>query len=291
MRNVILYGCGNYYRAMKDTIKKGEMEGRFHILGISGRDLPSGNVLDGWRLIPQEKLLEQPFDSILIMSTAYEKEIQEELIAHGVSVHAFDYTLRPQYWDLSLNGISIFCNVCWGGFAAHTLGIECCSPTKDLWIAEDEFPKFLGKLEYYLSLDPVFIGWKDGVGSYDVDKYPLLAIDDITLYCNHDKNPDEAIDKWQRRKKRVNYKNMMAVFVTEYPEFEKSFFEVNTIDNKYSLVPWNSTNQRTIKVITEQGKTWFESALATAFPGGALDLVAMIRGYDHVVAGEESYCD
>ncbi len=287
MRNVILYGCGSYYRAMKDTIKKGEVEGRFHVLGISGRELPPGDVLDGWRLIPRERLLEQPFDSILIMSTAYEREIQEELIARGVSVQAFNYTLRPQYWDLSLNGISIFSNACWGGFAAHTLGIECCSPTKDLWIAQDEFPKFIGKLEYYLSLDPVLIGWKKGEGRFDVARYPLLAIDDITLYCNHDKDPDEAIDKWQRRKKRVNYENMMAVFITEYPEYEKEFFRVNTIDNKYCLVPWNSTHKRTIKIATVKGKKWFDSALETAFPGRTLDLVAMVHGSDHVLLGEE----
>lgn len=282
MRKVLLYGCGNDYQIRKNMIKQCEQEGRFEIIGVSGRNLPNGNTLDGWPLIPPEKLFEHQFDNILIMSTVYEEEIREELLARGVNPHVFDYHLKPQYWDASLNGISIFSNLCWGGIAAHTLGIECCSPTKNLWIGEDVFPKFLEQIEYYLSLEPVFKGWSDARGRFDKAKYPILALDDITLYCNHDTDPDEAIEKWQRRKKKVHYDNMMAVFITEHPEYEEAFYKVSTIAKKYCLVPWKSRNPYSIYIRKEEEKPWHESALASAFPDICLDLTAMCKGEGHI---------
>ncbi len=284
-----MYGCGYYYRTVKDMIKRAEEEHRFQVLGISGRELPLGKSLDGWKLIPREELLEEPFDSILIMSEMYEEEIKDELIARGVSIKAFDYNLYPKYWDDSLNGITVFNNLCWGGIAAHTLGIECCSPTKDLWISDHEFLKFLSDLKYYLSLEPEFMGWADADGRFDAPRFPLMTIGDIILHCNHDTDPNEAAEKWQRRKKKVNFDNMLAVYITDNPELEKSFYRIEAIEKKYCLVPWSDDNNHSVQIERKKGKTWRESAVDTAYPGRNIDLAAMMRGEDCVVIKGENH--
>ncbi len=283
MRRIVLYGCGYYYSKVKDIIKKAEEEGRFEVVGISARDLPSEKTMDGWRLIPCNALLEESFDSILIMSEMHDEEIRAELMAQGVSSKAFDYHFCPEYWDTSINGISILSNLCWGGIAAHTLGIECCSPTKDLWISESEFLKLLKNLNFYLSLDPVFVGWAEADGRFDAARYPLLAIGDIVLHCNHDTDPEKAYEKWQRRKTKINYENLIAVLITENPELEKQFYQLDNITKKYCLVPWKSSYRHSILVERVDGIQWTETAVGTAYPGGYLDLAAMMYGHDNVI--------
>ena len=286
MKKVILYGCGCNYRGMSDYLKYCRTKKRLDILGISDKNLPPGKFFDSWPLIPREKIREYPYDYIFITSEAYEQEIREELLAMGISEKAFDMNLRNYRYDRMLSGISIICNNCWGGIAAHTLGIECCSPTKNLYFDPQEFLVFLGDLEYYLSLDPVMAGWRDALTRYDVSRFPILKVGDIKLYCNHDTDPDEAIEKWQRRKKKVDLKNMVAVFSTSEPAYEKAFFEIGGIPARYSLVPFRSVYPHSLQIDVKEGQQWFEASIATAYPGGCLDLAGMMRNEDTVIIKE-----
>ena len=291
MRKVILYSCGSYYRIIRDDLKECEKRGQFQILGISDKNSPPGDELDGWKLIPREKIPEYSFDNILILSPAYEREIREELIAMGVDSRAFDYQVRTKYWDRSLNGISILCNNCWGGYAAQTLGIECCSPTKNLWFSDHAFIRFLENLEYYLSLDPVPAGWSDAVNRYDADRYPLLKVGDILLHCNHDTSAEEAIEKWQRRKRKVHPENMIAVYITDHPDLEEAFYRIGRIEKKYCLVPWESSFPHSVRIPEKKGRSFREAAVDTGKLSMGLNLSAMMRNMDDVIIREDLYRD
>ena len=67
-----------------------------------------------------------------------------------------------------------------------------------------DFIKFCQNLEYYLSCEikPV---------TQDEYDYPVASIDDILLYCMHFNSFDEVKEKWERRKKRVNYDNLFFI--------------------------------------------------------------------------------
>ena len=67
------------------------------------------------------------------------------------------------------------------------------------------------------------VEWVDAMSCFDKPRFPKLMVGDIPLYCNHDTDPEEAIEKWQSRKKKVNYENIVAVFITETPKWETSF--------------------------------------------------------------------
>ena len=128
MKRIIICGCGADYWEDRDEIKQLEQEGMLQVVGVSDRRLSEGGIFDGWPVIQRESIKEFSFDNILVLSAVYRKEIKSELINLGVAPQALEYELPSRYIDRSYNGISIFSNNCWGGFAAHTLGIRFCSP-------------------------------------------------------------------------------------------------------------------------------------------------------------------
>ena len=76
----------------------------------------------------------------------------------------------------------------------------------------EDFIKFCEKLEYYLSVermekcyDPAIIGER---------QYPIAYLDDIILYLVHYQSVEEAQEKWNERKKRVD-KNKIVIINTD----------------------------------------------------------------------------
>ncbi len=289
MKRIIICGCGADYWEDRDEIKQLEQEGMIQVVGVSDRKFPEGSIFDGYMVIRRDMIAEYSFDNILVLSAVYGKEIKSELIRMGVAPQALEYELPSRYIDRSYNGISIFSNNCWGGFAAHTLGIRFCSPTVNLWIADQDFLRFLENLKYYLSLEPVMTGWSGARSCYDMERYPMLSVGDITLQCNHDTDPDVAIEKWQRRKQRVNYDNMIAVFITDVPSLEKKFYRIEGIDKKYCLIPWEDPDPHSVRIPKREKIPWRETAIGTGKPGRGLDLGAIMRGSDNVVIEERLY--
>ena len=55
---------------------------------------------------------------------------------------------------------------------------------------------------------------------FDKPRFPKLMVGDIPLYCNHDTDPEEAIEKWQSRKKKVNYSHLLQDALKQYARRE-----------------------------------------------------------------------
>ena len=134
MKRIIICCCGAAYRGRRDEIKRLEQSGEIQIVGVTDKKLLPGGTFDGWPVIPREKIGEYSFDSIVVFSYYAEKEIREELIGQGIDSQAIAFDLPFKKVESSADGVSILCNNCWGGICAHSLGIEFCSPTKNLWI-------------------------------------------------------------------------------------------------------------------------------------------------------------
>lgn len=283
MKRIIICCCGAAYQGRREKIKQLEQQGEIRVVGVTDKKLVPGVTFDGWPVIPREKIGEYSFDSIVVFSYHSEREIKEELIEQGVESRVIEFDLPFRSIEGSSNGISILCNNCWGGFCANSLGIEFCSPTKNLWIPETSFIVFLRHLRYYLSLDPVMGEWIETVGRDDLTRYPKLMVGDIPIYCNHDKDPDEAIAKWQTRKQKVNFKNLVSVFTLTIPALEKEFYQVEEIEKKYCLVPWESSYPHSVFIPDRKDGKWIETVVFTGKRDHGLDLNAMMRGADNFV--------
>lgn len=110
------------------------------------------------------------------------------------------YRLKLKNKDFSM--IASNCN---GGVILSDLGIKFNTPTINLFFYPEDYLKFLsdikGNLEYEL------IEEKDN--NFD---YPIGNLNGIKIHFMHYANFDEAKNKWDKRKKRINYDNLFVIF-------------------------------------------------------------------------------
>ena len=110
----------------------------------------------------------------------------------------------------------IISNNCWGGFIYQKFGIKYNTPTIGLFIYEKDYVKFCADLKYYLSLPLEFIKTEDSKyyekatenGTKPIT-YPVAKLGDIEVFFMHYKSEAEAVEKWERRKKRINFDNLL----------------------------------------------------------------------------------
>lgn len=100
---------------------------------------------------------------------------------------------------------------CIGGVIYKNLGLEFRSPTINMFIEDENFVKLVENLEYYMSLEAEALCEKF-VDPIDKSfSYPKIKVGDIELCCLHYKSCQEAIDSWERRRKRVNLNNVYVI--------------------------------------------------------------------------------
>ena len=100
---------------------------------------------------------------------------------------------------------------CVGGVIYSDLGLEFRSPTINMFIEDENFVKLCENLEYYMRLEaePFCEQFVDPIDKNIV--YPKIRVGDIELCCLHYKSCKEAIDAWERRRKRVNLSNVYVI--------------------------------------------------------------------------------
>lgn len=98
---------------------------------------------------------------------------------------------------------SIISSNCIGGIISHDLGLRFMSPTINLTIPTDKFFKFITNLNHYLGCELINVPEKE------IEKgSPVGKIDDVEIVFVHYKTFEEAKEKWDKRKKRINFDNL-----------------------------------------------------------------------------------
>lgn len=108
----------------------------------------------------------------------------------------------------NLNNLSIISCNCIGGIICHDYGLEFKSPTINLFFYAEDYVKFIENLNYYIEENLVFKEThKQG--------YPICKLDDLTIHFVHYKNFNECFEKWKKRKRRINFENILCVFTDQ----------------------------------------------------------------------------
>lgn len=105
---------------------------------------------------------------------------------------------------LKNHNFSLIASNCNGGCILHDLGLPFNSPFVNLWVKPKDFIKFCDRMDHYLSAQFTFVT-EEGIS------YPIGQLDDIRIYFQHYKTPDEAEVAWTRRAKRINRNNLFLL--------------------------------------------------------------------------------
>jgi exopolysaccharide biosynthesis protein len=118
---------------------------------------------------------------------------------------------------LKIKNPTIISNNCWAGIVSQYLGIKYYTPTIGLYFFSEEYIKFLERFDYYIKQKLEIIDTKDSK-YYDemIKKNHKNAIvgklDDVEIVFLHMKTGKEAIEKWNKRVKRINRRNIIFKF-------------------------------------------------------------------------------
>ena len=116
---------------------------------------------------------------------------------------------------------SVICNDCTAGIGIYQkLGLQYTTPTVGTFFYSDDYIKFLEHFEYYIAQP---LRFKKTSRHPEVNKvlknkrYPIGVLgDDVEIQFNHYKNEAEAVEKWNRRVKRINFSNLFFVFSSRF---------------------------------------------------------------------------
>ncbi len=118
-----------------------------------------------------------------------------------------------------------------GGLIYESYGLQKDSPTIGLYFVADEYIKFVTNLHYYTQecemhfVEPEQARHRD---FYAQDKrfgsFPIALVGDVEIAMLHYHSQEEAVEKWKRRCKRINW-NKLLVKMNDQNECEHQHAE------------------------------------------------------------------
>lgn len=242
---LLIWGLGKDYNRHLNALKYWENQQEVEIIGVTDKDIPELSEIDGWRIYETGGVPKEIVDYYLVMSEKYFFDISNDIVALGVERRAIlqskildiPYFNWEQYLEIKKSNLSIICNNCAGGILYNTLGLECISPCKNLAIPDDSFLKLISDLQRYMSLELKFKRWQ--IDPHSKKEFPVMKLDDIEIWCNHDVSASDAENNWSCRKQKINYGNIMLIMYTEDDEVGEAFLESSNY-KKILFVPEES---------------------------------------------------
>jgi len=118
---------------------------------------------------------------------------------------------------LKSKDITIISNNCFGGIFYRDNALEYRTPTCGLFFMAEEYIKFIYNLDHYLSIDEITeIKCEDSKYKEYLNEIQyngiIGKIEDLEIMFLHYDNIEEAKEKWNRRKKRINKEKIIFKF-------------------------------------------------------------------------------
>ena len=151
-----------------------------------------------------------------------------------------------KYKQLKASRPTIFAANCFGGVLYHRFGLKFLSPTINMFLLDKDMINFLSNLPKSIATELQFQGLSSKPdGGY---KYPIFNINgNVNLYMNHygKYGADFAKAKWNERKARINWDNIIAFAHTENPEILEAFDKL-PFAKKFCFVPFPSDKESAV---------------------------------------------
>ena len=140
---------------------------------------------------------------------------------------------------LKNKSFTIISNNCWAGFIYQKYGLRYNTPTIGCFFIGSDYVKFCKNLKYYLNKELTFITFESSK-NYELIKgspnhYPIGLLDDIEIYFMHYSSEKEALEKWRRRTKRINYDNILYKMSEREGYTKEDVIEFLNLPYKYKV--------------------------------------------------------
>ena len=139
--------------------------------------------------------------------------------------------------------MTLISNNCSGGYLYMDMGIQYTSPTMWTQILYDEYPKFCKNLKHYMECEVT--EYKDfsevhrkqiinNIGM--MPDFPCGLIDDVVILFRHYSTFEQAKEKWNKRKQRIDYEHLIYMFVVETDKYINESIEFGNLNLKNSVL-------------------------------------------------------
>lgn len=232
---IYVYGAGHECNRFLSYLMAYKKE--IEVLGIVTTTKLDIMYLDGVSCITVDEMKINEIDYIVIAVKNW-KEILGILNAKGITsdkiilskVFSLPYFDLEQYLALRQEKITILSNTCLGAYIYEELGLEYTSPTIYAGCWGSSYLKFIKEYEKMLELDMEIY---DKETFYKGNPYTMehmmpkgIINNDIIWDFLHNTDVNEAVQKWNVRKKRCNLKNVAILMVIHTDEEAKCFEEL-----------------------------------------------------------------
>lgn len=113
--------------------------------------------------------------------------------------------IKAHNQKLESSTISLIASNCNGALILHELDIRFNSPFVNLWIKPKDFIRLLKNFDGYMTKE-LSETTEDGID------YPVGKLGDVTIYFQHYDSFEQAKEKWNERKTRINKDNLFVLF-------------------------------------------------------------------------------
>ena len=142
---------------------------------------------------------------------------------------------------LKNKSFTIISNNCTGGYVYQHFGLKYNTPTAGLFFQTKDFVRLCANCQHYFSLELEFIAPEDSK-NYELLKetnkwgtYPVARLDDIEIYFMHYSSCQEAEEKWNRRKNRIDFSNIVFMYCENEGCEREDILNLVSLENKNKL--------------------------------------------------------
>lgn len=234
-KKCLIWGTGGDYQKLYNLIKFEELKGNISIEAIVSKDFFCPRY-DGYDVISLTEVPQKKFDYIIVASSKYYNEIVadaekllgniREKIVDGrvMNIPGFDF---GEYIKLRENPVSIIASDCLGGIIYHYLDLKFSSPFINCLIQDNDFLLLVNNLEEYMKQPLLPEYGREG----DIYQCPIGTLtylrNKVRIIFNHAYNFDEARSGFEKRRKRINWDNIVVFSHTSSKEYVENFDKIS----------------------------------------------------------------
>jgi uncharacterized protein (DUF1919 family) len=163
------------------------------------------------------------------------------------------YKKRSYISEFDNPGVTIIASNCMAGCIYSDLKQPFNSPTINCFFYSESFTKFSLNLNHYLQIELKEVKMSKDVG---IVEYPVGCLDDVEIHFLHYKTFEDAKIKWDQRKNRVNYNNIVFMMTDRDINNESDlgdFLKGNNYPRIVFTVEDNKDDDRYIYCYKEKG--------------------------------------